>query len=112
MNQTKSESDKQTGEIIRYTTCNEHCFSNCVLKVHIRNGKIWAVEPDDTINRGIAREDGHLPDELIDKCMIAARPCTKGYAHIRNLNAPNRVIVSDETGWRKRRGQMAADILE
>jgi len=81
-----------TGEIIRYTTCSEHCFSNCVIKVHIRNGKIWAVEPDDTINRGIAREDGHLPDELIDKCMIAARPCTKGYAHIRNLNAPNRVI--------------------
>jgi anaerobic selenocysteine-containing dehydrogenase len=63
---------QQTADIIRYTTCNDHCFSMCVLKVHIRNGKIRAVEPDDTINRGIAREDGHLPDELIDKCMIVS----------------------------------------
>ena len=60
----------------------------CVIKVHIRDGQIWAIEPDDTINPGIAREDGHLPDELIDKCMITARPCTKGYAHIRNLICP------------------------
>jgi anaerobic dimethyl sulfoxide reductase subunit A len=60
--------------------------------VHIRNGKIWAIEPDDTINRGIAREDGHVSEELIDKCMIAAKLCTKAYAHIRNLNAPNRLL--------------------
>jgi anaerobic dimethyl sulfoxide reductase subunit A len=70
----------QPGDTIRYTTCSEHCFNVCILKVHIREGKIWAVEPDDTINPGIAREDGHVPDEMIDKCMITARPCTKGYA--------------------------------
>jgi anaerobic dimethyl sulfoxide reductase subunit A len=64
----------------------------CIIKVHIRDGKIWAIEPDDTINRGIAREDGHVSNELIDKCMITARPCTKAYAHIRNLNAPNRLL--------------------
>jgi anaerobic dimethyl sulfoxide reductase subunit A len=86
------ENKGQSGDIIRYTTCSEHCFSNCVIKVHIRDGRIWAIEPDDTLNRGIAREDGHISDELIDKCMITARPCTKGYAHIRNLNSPNRVI--------------------
>jgi anaerobic dimethyl sulfoxide reductase subunit A len=64
----------------------------CIIKVRIRDGRIWAIEPDDTINSGIAREDGHLSDELIDKCMITNRPCTKGYAHIRNLYAPDRVI--------------------
>ena len=105
MNQTKSRSDNQTGEIIRYTTCSEHCFNICIIKVHIRNGKIWAVEPDDTINRGIAREDGHLSDELIDKCMITARPCTKGYAHIRNLNAPNRVMYPMKRAGEKGEGK-------
>jgi anaerobic dimethyl sulfoxide reductase subunit A len=79
-------------DIIRYTTCSEHCFNMCIIKVHIRDGKIWAVEPDDSINHGIAREDGHISDELIDNMMITARPCTKGYAHIRNLNSPERVL--------------------
>ena len=92
MDAIDSANKSPAGDIIRYTTCSEHCFNACVLKVHIKDGKIWAVEPDDSINRGIAREDGHLPDDLIDKCMITVRPCTKGYAHIRNLNAPNRVI--------------------
>ena len=91
MNIADSVSKRHVEEVIRYTTCSEHCFSMCVLKVHIRDGRIWAVEPDDTINRGIAREDGHLPDELIDKCMITSRPCSRGYAHIRNLYDPNRV---------------------
>ena len=91
MNITNQDSEQQIGDIIRYTTCSEHCFNVCILKVHIREGKIWAVEPDDTINRGIAREDGHVSDELIDKCMITSKPCTKGYAHIRNLYDPDRV---------------------
>jgi anaerobic dimethyl sulfoxide reductase subunit A len=91
MNTTGSNNKHQVEDIIRYTTCSEHCFNVCIIKVHIRDGRIWAIEPDDTINHGIAREDGHLPDNLIDKCMITARPCTKGYAHIRNLNAPNRL---------------------
>jgi len=76
MNTTNLNNEKQLGDIIRYTTCSEHCFNVCILKVHIREGKIWAVEPDDTINRGIAREDGHVSAELIDKCMITSKPCT------------------------------------
>jgi anaerobic dimethyl sulfoxide reductase subunit A len=64
----------------------------CIIKVHIRDGKIWAIEPDDTLNPGTPREDGYLSDDLIDKCAITARPCSKGYAHIRNLNAANRLL--------------------
>ena len=60
MNITNLDSEKQVGDIIRYTTCSEHCFNVCIIKVHIRDGKIWAVEPDDTLNSGIAREDGRL----------------------------------------------------
>ena len=73
MNSSSSASNGPLRDIIRYTTCSEHCFNACILKVHIRDGKIWAAEPDDTINRGTAREDGHLPDDLIDKCMITVR---------------------------------------
>ena len=91
MSTTSSRSESQNNEVIRYTTCTEHCFNMCILKVHIRDGRIWAVEPDDTVNRGIAREDGYLSDELLNKFMITTRPCTKGYAHIRNLYDPNRV---------------------
>jgi len=91
MSTTSSRSESQNKEVIRYTTCTEHCFNMCILKVHIRDGRIWAVEPDDTVNRGIAREDGYLSDELLNKFMITTRPCTKGYAHIRNLYDPNRV---------------------
>ena len=91
MNITNLDSEKQVGDIIRYTTCSEHCFNVCIIKVHIRDGKIWAVEPDDTLNSGIAREDGRLSVEDIDKCLISARPCTKAYAHIRNLYDPNRL---------------------
>jgi len=91
MNTTSSRSESQNNEVIRYTTCTEHCFNMCILKVHIRDGRIWAVEPDDTINRGLAREDRYLSDELLNKFMITTRPCTKGYAHIRNLYDPNRV---------------------
>ncbi len=91
MKTTSLRSESQNSEIIRYTTCTEHCFNMCILKVHIRDGRIWAVEPDDTVNRGIAREDGYFSDEYLNKFMITTRPCTKGYAHIRNLYDPNRV---------------------
>ena len=105
MNKTSYNSELQAGDIIRYTTCSEHCFNMCILKVYIRDGRIWAVEPDDTVNHGIAREDGHLSDEQVDKFMITTRPCTKGYAHIRNLNAPNRVIYPMKRAGEKGEGK-------
>ena len=115
---TNTESNKQVGDIIRYTTCSEHCLNMCIIKVRIRDGRIRAIEPDDTINPGIAREDGHVPDELIDKCMIINRPCTKGYAHIRNLYDPNRVIypmkrVGDKGGgnWERISWDEALDTI-
>ena len=92
MNFANSDRERQAEDVIRYTTCSEHCLNMCIIKVHIRDGRIWSIEPDDTLNRGVAREDGRLSHELIDMCMINARPCSKGYAHIRNLYDPNRVI--------------------
>jgi anaerobic selenocysteine-containing dehydrogenase len=59
--------------------------------VRIRDGKIIAVEPDDTINPGLPREDGYIAEDLIDKHMIQVRPCAKGYAKARMIYDPNRV---------------------
>lgn len=48
-------------------------------------------EPDDTINPGVPREDGQLPDEVISRGMIQVRPCAKGYAQPQMIYDPNRV---------------------
>ena len=78
-------------DIIRYTSCGFHCFDQCVLKVRVRDGAIVSVEPDDTINPGIAREGEHLPEKVIDTAMIQHRPCPKGYAMAQEIYDPNRV---------------------
>jgi len=77
--------------MVKYTCCRYHCFKNCILKVRIRDGVIVACEPDDTINPHIPREDGRLPDEIIDRGMVQARPCPKGYAQAQMIYDPGRV---------------------
>lgn len=79
-------------ELVRYTSCGFHCFDQCILKVRVRQGKIVAVEPDDTINPGIAREGAHPPGKLIPTSLIQRRPCPKGYAMAREIYHPARVI--------------------
>ncbi len=79
------------GDTVRYTSCGYHCFQQCVLKVRIRDGVIVSCEPDDTINPGIPREDGYLPEELIDRGMIQTRACAKGYTQARMIYDPRRV---------------------
>ena len=86
-----SNSKRDSGDIIRYVTCNYHCLNMCILKMRVRDGVIVSCEPDDTINPGIPREDRLLSDEIIDKGMVQARPCAKGYAHWHIIYDPNRV---------------------
>jgi len=75
----------------KYVSCGYHCIRQCILKVHIRDGRIVACEPDDTINPGIPREDGYLPEEMINRGMVQVRPCVKGYAQASMIYDPNRV---------------------
>ncbi len=81
----------QVENTIKYTCCGYHCWRNCILKVRIRDGVIVACEPDDTINPGILRDDVYLPEEVLNKGMIQARPCVKGYAQAQMIYDPNRV---------------------
>ena len=50
---------RREGERIFYTTCPANgCWdSSCVLKCHLKDGKLIAVEPDDTVNPNNSRED-------------------------------------------------------
>ena len=112
MKSTNTGNKPQTADTIRYTTCNDHCFSMCVLSKctsgTAKSGRLSRTTRLTAASRG---RTGNCPDELIDKCMIAVRPCTKGYAHIRNLNAPNRVIYPMKRAGEKGERQMGADIL-
>ncbi len=76
---------------IRYANCGYHCQRNCILKVRIRDGIIVACEPDDTIHAGILREDGSLPEDVIQRGLIQTRPCVKGYAQAQMIYDSNRI---------------------
>lgn len=78
-------------DIIRYTSCGYHCNNECILKVRVRGGRVTSVEPDDSINSGIPREDACLSADTINKGMVQSRPCAKGYAQAQNLYDPNRL---------------------
>jgi anaerobic dimethyl sulfoxide reductase subunit A len=84
--------NRHSKDVIKYTSCAYHCHRMCVQKVRIRDGVIVAVEPDDTINPGIPREDGHVPDSDIDRGMVSTRLCVMGYAQARMIYDPARVI--------------------
>lgn len=91
MNETVTFSTNRLRDTIKYTSCGYHCLRKCILKVRVKDGVIVACEPDDTVNAGIPREDGTLPDGEIDRGLIQSRPCAKGYAQTRIIYDPNRV---------------------
>jgi anaerobic dimethyl sulfoxide reductase subunit A len=83
--------NQSSKDAISYTCCGYHCLSRCILKVRIRNGRIIACEPDDTINIGIPHEDGYISEQTINSGMIQTRPCAKGYTQTRMLYDPRRL---------------------
>jgi len=79
-------------DAIRYTSCGFHCFDQCILKVRVRNGRLVAVEPDDTLNPGVIREGEHPPQALNSPSQRQYRPCLKGYSMARQIYDPQRVV--------------------
>jgi anaerobic dimethyl sulfoxide reductase subunit A len=61
-----------------------------VLKVRLKDGKLTALEPDDTINAHNPRED--VSEEAFREGMIQLRPCPMGYARREELYHPDRII--------------------
>jgi anaerobic dimethyl sulfoxide reductase subunit A len=85
---------RNQGEKVIYTTCICNCGSNsqCVLKAHIKDGKVIAVEPDDRYNRGVGREDEVLSERELLKAQLQRRPCTKGLVFHKYFQSPERIL--------------------
>src|SRR4030042_616671 len=77
-----------------YTTCRCNCggTSQCVMKAHVKDGKVIAVEPDDRYNTNIGREDTVLSDDDLIKVRLQRRPCVMGMAFYRYIYHPERIL--------------------
>jgi anaerobic dimethyl sulfoxide reductase subunit A len=60
------------------------------MKVHLKNGVVTALEPDDTVNPNVAREDDDW--DAIMKGTIQHRSDARWYAYRKMLYDPNRLI--------------------
>ena len=89
-----------------YTTCQCNCGGNqhCVLKAHVRDGKIIAVEPDDRYNKNVGREDAVLTEGDLLKNRLQRRPCTMGLAFHRYIYHPERLLYPLRRSPGSRRG--------
>ena len=84
--------ERREGERIFYTSCPANgCWdSACVLKVHEKDGKVIAIEPDDSVNANDSREDCGW--ENIWKGNVQMRPCAMGHAWKKELYAETRLL--------------------
>ncbi len=83
---------RHEGEEVRYTTCYQNgCWDAvCILKCRTKDGKITAIEPDDSINAGMGREN--VGDDAVRAGMLQARPCVQGHAWKKSLDDPDRIL--------------------
>lgn len=81
------------GEEVTYLTCTANgCWdASCILRVRSKDGKVTAIEADDTINKNVAREDAYITDEEIKSGMIQHRPCVQGHSWAAELYAEDRI---------------------
>jgi anaerobic dimethyl sulfoxide reductase subunit A len=90
-----------------YTTCACNCGANhqCVIKAHVKGGKVIAVEPDDRYNRNIGREDEAISEEDLIKTRLQRRPCVMGLAFHRYMYHPDRILYPLKRAPGTKRGE-------
>jgi anaerobic dimethyl sulfoxide reductase subunit A len=78
----------------KYTTCRCNCGGNfsCVIKAHVKDGRVIAVEPDDRYNKNVGREDAAISDGDLIKNRLQRRPCVMGLAFHRYIYHPERIL--------------------
>ena len=83
---------RREGERIFYTSCPANgCWdSACVLKCHEKDGKIIAIEPDDSVNPNDSREDCGWENTW--KGNVQMRPCAMGHSWKKELHADTRLL--------------------
>lgn len=78
-------------EKIVYTSCEQNgCYGRCVLKVHVKDNKITAIETDDLIHPNDPRED--LSEKEYKEGMVQARACVRGRGWRQIVNHPGRLL--------------------
>lgn len=84
---------KHQGEEIHYTTCPQNgCFDMCVLRTHVKDGRVTAIETDDSIHVGMGREDEYCDPDDIQKGMYQRRACPRGRGMREDAYSPNRIL--------------------
>lgn len=104
---TRNSIVKVKGETTYYSSCNCNCGSDshCVFKVHLKDGIVVAVEPDDRYNPGAGREDDGLPEADLLNNRLQRRPCVRGMAFHKHLHDPERVLYPLKRDPSARRGE-------
>lgn len=84
---------RHEGDEIYYSTCpNNGCFDMCVLRHHVKDGKVIAIETDDSIHAGMGREDAYCDPEDIKKGMYQRRACVRGRGQRSDAYSPTRLL--------------------
>jgi anaerobic dimethyl sulfoxide reductase subunit A len=83
--------DRHADETIVYATDRMGCMADtCILRVRVKDGIIKAVESDDTVNVGSAREEVSL--DALKKGQIQQRICTVARAWRAKVYDPARIL--------------------
>ena len=84
-------SRRHQGEKTVYTSCEQNgCYGRCVLKVHVKDGRINSIETDDLINPNNPRED--LSEQAYKEGMVQARACVRGRGWRQTVYNPDRLL--------------------
>jgi anaerobic dimethyl sulfoxide reductase subunit A len=96
-----------TGIKTVYMTCMCNCggTSQCVLKAHVRDGRVIRVEPDDRYNTGVGMEDKVLSEGDLIRTKLQRRPCTMGLLFHKHLHQEERVIYPLKRKSGSKRGE-------
>jgi len=73
--------------------------------VHIKDGIVVAVEPDDRYNTGVGREDEVISEADLIKIRLQRRPCTRGLVFHKYIYHPNRVLYPLRRAPNSKRGE-------
>ncbi|MBI4330278.1 MAG: molybdopterin-dependent oxidoreductase [Chloroflexi bacterium] len=94
-------------ESVFYTACMMNCGAGyaCVLKGHLRDGRVVRIEADDRYNPGVGREDAVLSEEDLLKGKLQSRPCAKGFVFHNYCDSPDRVVYPLKRSPGSRRGE-------
>lgn len=93
-----------------YTSCSANgCFDLCLLKVHKKNGKVTAIETDDTCNMGSGREDAYTSEDTFRKGIVQHRACPRGRAWKEDIYSPTRLLYPMKRSKGAERGSRQFD---